>query len=100
MNYSIKNPAYGRMMTQAYDARVNDEARLANELQRSFPGMTRTEALREASRLIDKHGLGLTVAGHEAQAWSIRLYRRIATLDHYQSRRIAAGPRLARSLRR
>lgn len=61
MSYSTHNLAFGRYRDQQHADRLNDEARLANELQASLPGMTRTEALHEASRLIDKHGLGLTV---------------------------------------
>lgn len=43
-------------------AALQDEARLANHLQADYPTMTRTNALREAARLVGKHGLGLTLA--------------------------------------
>jgi hypothetical protein len=40
---------------------INDEARLANDLQHQYPGTTRTEALKEAKRLIELYGLDLTL---------------------------------------
>ncbi|WP_321935306.1 hypothetical protein [Paraburkholderia sp. J8-2] len=36
------------------DARVGEESRLANELQREKPGITRTEALKAARQMLSK----------------------------------------------
>jgi hypothetical protein len=41
---------------------LSDTARLANELQRQFPNMARTHALKEARRLVEKYGIGVSLA--------------------------------------
>jgi hypothetical protein len=90
MSYSNHNPAFGRQRDQQHAARVNDEARLANDLQASLPGISRTEALREASRLIDKHGAGLTVWPSPMQNWHHNLWPVMYWLD----RRVNAAKRI------
>lgn len=42
-------------------AAASDASRLANELRREFPTLTRTEALREAERIQRDRGLGWVV---------------------------------------
>jgi hypothetical protein len=51
-----------RRQNQEAAAEISDAARLANELQAEFPGMSRSNALSEAERIQRKHGLGLTLA--------------------------------------
>jgi hypothetical protein len=51
-----------QMLTRQHDARISDVARLANELQREFPEVSRTLCLLEAERLQAKHGMGLVLA--------------------------------------
>lgn len=52
-----------RRLRQAEDAaRISDVARLANELDREFPGHTRTACLVEAERLQKLHGMGLVLS--------------------------------------
>lgn len=46
---------------QEHAARTSDAARLANEIQREFPDMSRTPALLEAERLQGVYGMGLTL---------------------------------------
>lgn len=41
---------------------TSDTSRLANELQKQFPNMTRTHALTEAKRLVEKYGIGVSLA--------------------------------------
>lgn len=54
-----------RRQNQEAAAEISDAARLANELQAEFPGVSRSDALREAERIQRKHGLGLTIAKPE-----------------------------------
>ena len=42
-------------------AMISDVARLANELQAHFVCMTRTDALKEADRLVRLHGIGVSL---------------------------------------
>ena len=51
-----------RRQSQETAAEISDVARLANELQAEFEGMTRSEALREAERIQSKHGIGWSLA--------------------------------------
>jgi len=51
-----------RMQHQRETAIINDVARLANELTAKFPNMTRTDALKEADRLVSKYGIGVSLA--------------------------------------
>lgn len=52
MTFSGFNPLYGLMMRGKVSHRIDEEVRLANDLQNSIPEMTRPEALREAARLL------------------------------------------------
>ncbi len=38
------------MLRKAYDARIQEEARLANDIQRQCPDISRSEALRIAAK--------------------------------------------------
>lgn len=49
-------------------AAISDAARLAGELQRSIPGMKRSDALREAERIQRERGLGWSVVEAEGGA--------------------------------
>lgn len=49
------------MLRRQAAAIVNDEARLANEIQRQLPHVTRTWALQQAAEHIRVHGVGVTV---------------------------------------
>lgn len=42
------------LFNTAWDARIQEEARIANDLQRDFPGMLRSEALRLAYQLMER----------------------------------------------
>lgn len=56
----MNHPPHLRTLRQnQYDAMLQDECRLAAELQRE--GSTRTEALLEAARLVREHGMGVTL---------------------------------------
>lgn len=48
------NPARDRMLRSRHDARIQDEAHLASQIQAQVPGATRGEALRVASRILDR----------------------------------------------
>lgn len=50
MSYSNKNPAWHRMHQSQHDARIQWEAQRASELRQDNPSLTRSEALRQASR--------------------------------------------------
>ena len=50
MSYSVKNPAWDRMHKTRHDGRIQEEARRANEIQAANPGMSRSAALRQATR--------------------------------------------------
>lgn len=43
---------------KAWDELVQEEARIANDLQRDHPEMTRTEALRIAREIMDRRRIG------------------------------------------
>lgn len=53
---------FNTMREKQAKAIVQDEARLANELQEQFPNMTRTHALQEAKRMIGLYGIGVSLA--------------------------------------
>lgn len=56
----MKTARQNLLDAQAADV-VNDEARLANDIQRQLPGATRTWALREAARIVRQYGLGCAI---------------------------------------
>ncbi len=53
---------FNNMRDQQAKAIAEDESRLANELQQKFPNMTRTHALKEAKRMIELYGIGVSLA--------------------------------------
>lgn len=54
MSYSNKNPAWHRLQQSRHDQRIQDEARIANQLQQQVPGLTRSEALRKAAEILNR----------------------------------------------
>lgn len=57
-NYAAINRKRQKQIDDLYKRRINETARLANELQREH-GITRSEALRVAERLVlaaERHG--------------------------------------------
>lgn len=45
---------YDEMIAKRIAKRINDEAKLANDLMKEFPDMTRTEALKIAYQMFNK----------------------------------------------
>lgn len=50
-----------QLLEKQHAAFLSDVSRLANELQRDFPNMTRTHALKEAERLVGNYGIGVSL---------------------------------------
>lgn len=80
----MKTARQNLLDAQAADV-VNDEARLANDIQRQLPGATRTWALREAARIVARHGVGVTVRYETHGAWAARTRPAAACTVHHQT---------------
>lgn len=53
MSWSRRNPAWNNLRKGSHDRRIQDEASLANSIQESAPELSRSEALSEATRILD-----------------------------------------------
>lgn len=79
--------ARDNLLRQQAADRVHDEARLANDIQRQLPGVTRTWALHEAARIVARHGVGVTVRYESHGAWAARTRPAAACTAHHQTTR-------------
>jgi hypothetical protein len=53
VTYSDRNLAWGRHLRQTHDARIQEEVRLAQDIREAEPNISRSEALKRASKILN-----------------------------------------------